>query len=56
MIAFLLVVFQYIYNTQELYVNCNTYWIIKTHGSELRGQEEAVVHDERVSYLHVAPP
>ena len=27
---------------------------IKTHGSELRGQEEAAVRDERVSYLHVA--
>ena len=27
---------------------------IKTHGSESRGQEEAVVRDERVSYLHVA--
>ena len=29
---------------------------IKTHGSESRGQEEAAVRDERVSYLHVAPP
>ena len=28
---------------------------IKTHGSESRGQEEAAVRDERVSYLHVAP-
>ena len=27
---------------------------IKTHSSELGGQEEAAVHDERVSYLHVA--
>ena len=27
---------------------------IKTHGSELRGQEEAAVRDERVSYLHIA--
>ena len=27
---------------------------IKTHGSESRGQEEAAVRDERVSYLHVA--
>ena len=26
---------------------------IKTHGSESRGQEEAAVRDERVSYLHV---
>ena len=29
--------------------------IIKTHGSELRGQEEAGLHDKRLSYLHVAP-
>ena len=29
-------------------------FIIKTHGSELRGQEEAAVHDKRVSYLHIA--
>ena len=28
---------------------------IKTHDSESRGQEEAVVRDERVSYLQVAP-
>ena len=29
--------------------------IIKTHGSESRGQEEAGLRDERVSYLQVAP-
>ena len=29
--------------------------VIKTHGSELRGQEEAGLRDERVSYLQVAP-
>ena len=29
--------------------------IIKTHDSESRGQEEAAVRDERVSYLQVAP-
>ena len=29
--------------------------IIKTHGSESRGQEEAGLRDERVSYLRVAP-
>ena len=30
--------------------------IIKTHDSELRGQEEAGrTRDEQVSYLHVAP-
>ena len=28
--------------------------LIKTHDSESRGQEEAGVRDERVSYLHVA--
>ena len=28
---------------------------IKTHGSELRGQEEAGLRDEPVSYLQVAP-
>ena len=27
---------------------------IKTHDSESRGQEEAAVRDERVSYLQVA--
>ena len=27
---------------------------IKTHGSELRGQEEAGLRNERVSYLQVA--
>ena len=27
--------------------------IIKTHGSELRGQEEAGLHDEPVSYTAV---
>ena len=30
-------------------------YVIKTHGSESRGQEEAGLHDERVSYLQVAP-
>ena len=31
------------------------YWLlIKTHGSELQGQEEAGLRDERVSYLHIA--
>ena len=29
--------------------------IIKTHGSESRGQEEACLRDEPVSYLQVAP-
>ena len=33
----------------------NKMHIIKTHGSELRGQEEAGLRDERVSYLQVAP-
>ena len=40
----------YIYTTiNELHC------IIKTHGSELRGQEEAGLRDKRVSYLQVAP-
>ena len=30
------------------------YIYIKTHDSESRGQEEAAVRDERVSYLQVA--
>ena len=30
------------------------YFIIKTHGSESRGQEEAGLRDERVNYLQVA--
>ena len=29
--------------------------LIKTHGSESRGQEEAGLRDEPVSYLQVAP-
>ena len=29
--------------------------IIKTHGSELQGQEEAGLRDKPVSYLQVAP-
>ena len=29
--------------------------VIKTHGSESRGQEEAGLRDEPVSYLQVAP-
>ena len=29
--------------------------IIKTHGSESRGQEEAGLRDEPVSYLQVTP-
>ena len=29
--------------------------VIKTHGSELQGQEEAGLHDEPVSYLQVTP-
>ena len=31
------------------------YMTIKTHGSESRGQEEAGLRDEPVSYLQVAP-
>ena len=33
----------------------HTYIPIKTHSSELRGQEEAGLRDEPVSYLQVAP-
>ena len=29
--------------------------LIKTHGSELQGQEEAGLRDEPVSYLQVPP-
>ena len=29
--------------------------VITTHGIESRGQEEAGLHDEPVSYLQVAP-
>ena len=32
-----------------------SFFQIKTHGSESRGQEEAGLRDERVSYLQVAP-
>ena len=35
-------------------LNATVLWI-KTHGSESRGQEEAGLRDERVSYLQVAP-
>ena len=34
-------------NSEDIY--------IKTHGSESRGQEEAGLRDERVSYLQVTP-
>ena len=37
-----------------IYTYIYIYIYIKTHGSESRGQEEAAVCDERVSYLHVA--
>ena len=38
-----------------LYSLLNHELYIKTHGSESRGQEEAGLHDEQVSYLQVAP-
>ena len=41
-----------IYNVWPLFTSC---CLIKTHNSESRGQEEAAVRDERVSYLQVAP-
>ena len=34
----------------------DAYVYIKTHDSELQGQEEAQQRDHCVSYLHVAPP
>ena len=35
---------------------CTYMYMIKTHDSESRGQEEAGrTRDEQVSYLHVAP-
>ena len=44
------------YNTALTCASCNILELfIKTHGSELRGQEEAGLRDERVSYLQVAP-
>ena len=38
-----------------IYHNCKNTCSIKTHGSESRGQEEAGLRDEPVSYLQVAP-
>ena len=43
----------YIYGTYTIHTYIHTY--IKTHGSESRGQEEAGLRDEPVSYLQVAP-
>ena len=47
---------------QWMYIHACTYAdmyiegvYIKTHGSESRGQEEAGLRDEPVSYLQVAP-
>ena len=39
----------------ELLMSLAMIYHIKTHGSESRGQEEAGLRDERVSYLQVAP-
>ena len=39
----------------KLYTLHNKIGFIKTHGSELWGQEEAGLRDEPVSYLQVAP-
>ena len=40
-----------------LKVTCKSnFFKIKTHDSELRGQEEAQQRDHWVSYLHVALP
>ena len=44
-----------IYSITYIHTYTNTYiYKIKTH-DESRGQEEAAVRDERVSYLQVAP-
>ena len=43
----------YIHTHTNMHTCIYTY--IKTHGSESRGQEEAGLRDERVSYLQVAP-
>ena len=40
---------------REKIININFKNNIKTHGSESRGQEEAGLRDEPVSYLQVAP-
>ena len=42
-------------NASFLLVDVDLAVYIKTHDSESRGQEEAAVRDERVSYLQVAP-
>ena len=41
----------YIHTDIYVYIHIHTYTHIKTHGSESRGQEEAGLRDERVSYL-----
>ena len=38
-----------------IYKEATHNWSIKTHGSKSRGQEEAGLRDEPVSYLQVAP-
>ena len=40
---------------QHNYTHTYVHTYIKTHGSESRGQEEAGLRDEPVSYLQVAP-
>ena len=48
-------VLQYCFILEYTHTNKNcTNTKIKTHGSELRGQEEADLRDEPVSYLQVA--
>ena len=39
----------------DIYTYIYIYIYIKTHGSESRGQEEAGLRDEPVSYLQIAP-
>ena len=38
----------------QICISISTLPVIKTHDSESRGQEEAAVRDERVSYLQAA--
>ena len=46
--------YTYTYIHKYIHRTC-LYTYIKTHGSESRGQEEAGLRDEPVSYLQVAP-
>ena len=49
------IVRNFLIDNPDLYVQKLIMVSIKTHGSESRGQEEAGLRDEPVSYLQVAP-